>query len=182
MRWPLASSLIPQRQCENFARAGEVAQAAAAAATGVLAYPRSTLARLCLLTSITRIPNIPVDSVIAVAQAILTASPTNPIALEYLADALETRGDRAAAGSAWTRLLATDSLNEALIERVVTAMARDGNAPQAQLIIDRASEAHPKNVALLRLRWLRHLATSDWKERIAVGEAYLEGQQRRDAS
>jgi tetratricopeptide (TPR) repeat protein len=163
----------PQRRCENLARGGQFAQAADAAAEGVAAYPRSTFARVCLLTSLVRLPNPPRDSVIAIAQAVLAITPADPLALEALATALEWRGDFVGATRAWISLFATDSLNEALIARVVTALAREGSAKQAQPIIDRAVASHPTNASLLRLRWLVHLATSDWKAAIEAGEGYL---------
>src|SRR4030095_394720 len=43
--------LAPQRRCENFLRAGRPKEAITAAAEGVTLYPRSTLARGCLLAA-----------------------------------------------------------------------------------------------------------------------------------
>ena len=71
------------------------------------------------------------------------------------------------------KLLATDSTNEELTEKVVNALSRDGNAAIAQPIIDRATTAHTDNLILLRLRWLVHLATSDWKGAVTAGEQLL---------
>src|SRR5262249_36163129 len=70
----------------------------------------------------------------------------------------------------WSGLLATDSTNEELIERVVTALSRGGSATVAQPLIDRGTDAHPDNLILLKLRWLVHLATNDWKGAIDAGE------------
>lgn len=164
--------LAPLRQCENFAREGKPAEAAAAATAGVAAYAQAVPTRVCLLNALGRL-EVPVDSIVNVAQATLALSSTNPVALERLAQALDTKGQAAAAAPLWTRLLATDSTNEDLIERVVNALSREGNAALAVPLIDRGSETHPDNLALLKLRWLVHLAANDWKGAVEVGERLL---------
>src|SRR5262249_47897911 len=69
--------------------------------------------------------------------------------------------------------LATDSSNAELIERVVNALSRGGSAATARPIIDRGTERHPDNLMLLKLRWLVHLAISDWKGATESGERLL---------
>src|SRR6185503_2101702 len=97
----------------------------------------------------------------------------NAIALEYLAQSLDAQGKFAIAAPVWVRLLATDTTNEELIERVVTALSRGGNAVAAQPLIDRGTDQHPDNLLLLKLRWLVHLATRDWKGAVDAGEKLL---------
>ncbi|HVB30383.1 MAG TPA: hypothetical protein VNE60_02530 [Gemmatimonadaceae bacterium] len=162
--------MLPLRRCENFARDGQLDSAAKAAAQGVAAYPRSTLARACLLRVLVRMPGNLTDSVIAVARAMLAASPADPIALEQLGLALDTRGAFADASQAWLRLLATDSLNASLLQQVVEALSREGNARLAEPIIVRGTDANPEDLPLLKLRWLVHLATGNWPAAIAAGE------------
>jgi tetratricopeptide (TPR) repeat protein len=165
--------LTPLRRCENSSRAGQFTQAIASAIEGVSAYPRATFARLCLMTSLGRVAEDRTDSVIAVARSVLAVTPTNPLALEYLAESYESKGERDLSAEAWLRLLATDSTNEALVERAVTALSRLGKADAAHTLIDRASDAHPTNESLLKLRWLVHLAMSDWKGAIAAAERIM---------
>ena len=165
------SQMVPLRECENAVRNGKLDQAAAFAAGAVAAYPAATLARACLLSALGKMPGDHADSVVAVARALLGHDPTNPIALEYLATTLDDRGDNAGAGDAWVRLLATDSLNETLIRRVVEALSSEGNARLAEPLIVRGTRAHPDNLELLKLRWLVHLATTNWQAAIATGEA-----------
>jgi len=165
--------LVPLRQCENLAREGKTAEAAIAAAAGVAAYARAVPARVCLLNALGRLEAAP-DSIISVAQAALAISPANPVALERLAQALDARAQSAAAAPVWTRLLATDSTNEDLIERVVNALSHEGNATIAIPLIDRGSAAHQDNLSLLKLRWLVHLAAKDWTGAIECGERLLE--------
>jgi tetratricopeptide (TPR) repeat protein len=167
------AQLVPLRQCENLAREGKPREAAAAAAVGVAAYPRAVLARVCMLTALVKIGSAP-DTIESVASAVLKTASTNAIALENLAAAYEGEGKAAEAAPVWVRLLATDSTNEDLTERVVTALSREGNATLAQPLIDRGTDLHPDNLFLLKLRWLVHLATKDWKGAIASGEKLLE--------
>ena len=165
--------LIPLRQCENEARAGRAEEAAAAAARGIAMYPRAVPARICLLNALSHLA-VSTDSVIAVAQAALAAAPANPVALEDLAQAMDAENKPAQAAPLWLRLLATDSTNDDLTEKVVNALAREGNATMAAPIIDRATDAHAANLPLLKLRWLIHLAANDWKGAVIAGERLLD--------
>jgi tetratricopeptide (TPR) repeat protein len=164
--------LVPLRQCENAAREGRPAAAVTAATTAIAAYARAVPARICLLNALARL-DASADSVIAVANAILSVAPRNPVALEALAQALDSQNKQAAAAPVWERLLATDSSNEELLDKVVNALARGGNAKRAEPLIDRGTDEHPDNLPLLKLRWLVHLATSDWKGATQAGERLL---------
>jgi len=166
------AQLVPLRQCENFNREGKPREAAASASAGVAAFSRAVPARLCLLAALQRSDAKP-DSIASVARAVLQVAPENPIALEDLAEAYDAQGKNADAATNWVRLLATDTLNEDLTERVVNALSREGNAKLAQPLIDRGTELHQENLMLLKLRWLVHLATNDWKGAITSGENLL---------
>ena len=160
---------VSLRQCENLARDGKNDQAAAAAAAGIAAYARAVPARICLLGALVQLDAKP-DTLIAVARTVLGMAPANPIALGDLAGALDAQGKGSEAAPVWVRLLATDSSNAELVARVVNALAREGNATIAQPLIDRGTDQYPDNLPLLKLRWLIHLATSDWRGAISVGE------------
>ncbi len=164
--------LAPLRQCENSDRAGNARAAAAAATTAIALYPRAVPARVCLLNAFAHL-EVSADSVIAVSRATLAVAPGNPVALEDLAQALDSKGQARDAAPVWTKLLATDSTNEAMIERVVNALAREGLPNLAAPIIDHGTDAHPDNLPLLKLRWLVHLAENDWKGAIQAGEQML---------
>ena len=160
---------VPLRQCENLAREGKQAEAATAAAAGIAAYPRAVPARLCLLGALAK-QDVKSDSIVAVASAVLSVAPANPIALEHLAVAYDALEKSESAAPAWIKLLATDSSNEDMIDRVVNALSREGNAKLAQPLIDRGTDEHPDNLILLKLRWLVHLANNDWKGAVTAGE------------
>ena len=162
------------RQCENSSREGKYTDAIASAAQAVSAYGKAVPARLCMLGALLKLERPPFDTVAAVAQAVVAVAPANPIALEHLAEALDALGQTASAAPVWVRLQRTDTTSEALVDRVVNALAREGNAKLALPIIDRGSDQHPENVQLLKLRWLVHLAAEDWKGATAAGERWLE--------
>jgi len=166
------AQLVPLRQCENFNREGKSREAAVAAGAGIAAFPRAVPARICLLAALHRIEAKP-DSIASVARAVLDVAPDNPIALEDLAQAYDALGKTSEASRHWVHLLATDSTSEELTERVVNALSREGNAKLAQPLIDRGTDLHQDNLMLLKLRWLVHLANSDWKGAITSGEALL---------
>ncbi|HVX41263.1 MAG TPA: tetratricopeptide repeat protein [Gemmatimonadaceae bacterium] len=164
--------LIPLRRCENAERANRLPEAVSDAAAGIAAYPKAVPARLCLLTALIRL-SAPNDSVVAVARAVLDVAPTNPVALEDLAQAYDAEGKSNDAAPAWMRFLATDSTNEDLLERVVNALSREGKTHEAQPIVDRGVAEHADNLRLRKLQWLVHLANSDWKNAIGAGESLL---------
>jgi tetratricopeptide (TPR) repeat protein len=164
--------LIPLRQCENALRAGNAKDAVGFATTGIAAYARAIPARLCLLNALSHL-DVPPDSIVAVAQAVLAIAPTSSIALGDLAMALDAQGKKSQAAPVWVRLLATDSSSEELIERVVNALSAEGNAAVAQPIIDRGTKEHDDNLILLKLRWMVHSATKDWKGAVEAGEKLL---------
>ncbi|HEX4682187.1 MAG TPA: hypothetical protein VH277_05730 [Gemmatimonadaceae bacterium] len=165
--------LVPLRLCENAERENRHADAVAAAASGIAAYPAAVPARVCLLGALARL-DAPADSVIAVSLAVLKVAPTNSIALQDLAMALDSQGNSESAAPVWVRLLATDTASESLAEQVVNALAREGNSKMAAPLIDRATDQHADNLPLLKLRWLVHLAFNDWKPALVAGERLLE--------
>ncbi|HEV8214516.1 MAG TPA: hypothetical protein VGP95_01745, partial [Gemmatimonadaceae bacterium] len=162
------------RQCENLSRDGKHSEAITAAAQGVVAYGKAVPARLCMLGAMLKLDRPPFDSVAAVSQGVLAVAPTNAIALEDLAQALDALGKTAEAAPVWVRLQRTDTASEALVDRVVNALAREGNARLALPIIDAGSDQHPDNLPLLKLRWLVHLAAENWKGATLAGERLLE--------
>ena len=166
------AQLVPQRRCENALRISRSAEAEAAARQGVAAYPRATLARLCLIEAFVQ-AGAPADSVLAVAKEVLAADGGNAIALERAAGAYDVLGQRDDAGAMWVRVFETDTTNAELAQRVISALSRYGDARRARPLVVRAVASHPDVVELLRLRWLVMLALEDWKESIESGEALL---------
>ncbi|MFL5582491.1 MAG: hypothetical protein ACJ8AO_19140 [Gemmatimonadaceae bacterium] len=165
----LRAQMTPLRRCENFQREGKYAEAMAAALPGITAYPRSTLARACYLLGLAQ-GGTYADSMLAIANQILALDPTNAIGLQNAAIAYDAKKDRARAGDAWRRLLATDSGSVRLTAHVVNKLAGDGNAALAYPIVEKAVATFPTDTALARLHFLVLLATERWKPAIVAGE------------
>ncbi|HJU65697.1 MAG TPA: tetratricopeptide repeat protein [Gemmatimonadaceae bacterium] len=166
------AQLPHERACVALAREEKYNEAVAAARAGIAAYPPSTLARLCLV-SVYSLQRKPADSVSAIAREVLAIDSTNKVALELSAGADEALGASGSAIESYTRLLAADPNNPALVERVVSALARGGNIGLAKPAIIKAVEDNPGSVTLLRLKWLILLAARDWKGAIEAGEAFV---------
>jgi tetratricopeptide (TPR) repeat protein len=166
------TQLPHERACVARAREEKYEEAAAEARAGIVAYPRATLARLCLV-SVYSLQRKPADSVSSIAREVLAIDSTNKVALELSAGADEALGQSGSAIESYTRLLAADPNNPALVERVVSALARGGNIGLAKPAIIKAVEDNPGSITLLRLKWLILLASRDWKGAIEAGEALV---------
>jgi tetratricopeptide (TPR) repeat protein len=161
-----------QRRCENFLRDGKGTQAVAAAREAIAAYPRSTLARTCLIFA-HRAMMAPATEMLDEAQRILAIDSMSAHALEAAAEALDTLKRRDEAADMWLRLAATDSTNLELVERVVWSMAEGGNSRRAEPLIVRVSDANPDNVRLMRQKWRVANDNRNWPLAVATGERLL---------
>ena len=117
-------------------------EAAVAARDGIRAYPRATIARVCLLRALGALEE-PADTVLAVAQAMLAVDSTSVLAWEWAAESWDVLGRRAEAGRAWNNVAALQEHDSRVVIRVVTALMRDHNAPTARPLIDRAVKRSP---------------------------------------
>ena len=168
----LRVQLPHHRRCENHLREGRGADAVRAAREGVALAPRGTLVRTCLVMAL-RSTGVPAGTLLEEARAILAVNPQSPQALEAAAVALDTLKRRNEAADMWLRLVATDSTNPALIERVVWALAFGGNSAKAEPLIVEASERYPDNLPLLRQRWHVLAENRRWPGAIEAAELVL---------
>ena len=164
--------LAPQRRCENNLRDGRPREAITAAAQGVWIYPRSTLARGCLLAA-QLVVGTAADSVLAIAGEMLRVDSASFYALQGAAEAYDALKDKERAAAMWTRLHGIDTVDVELSERIVAALLYNGNAKKAEPLIERMSDAAPDRVGLLRLRWQVLFANKSWKEATRVGGILL---------
>ncbi|HEY5414336.1 MAG TPA: hypothetical protein VIK41_05910 [Gemmatimonadaceae bacterium] len=164
--------LAPQRRCENNLRDGRPREAITAAAQGVGIYPRSTLARGCLLAA-QLVVGTAADSVLAIAGEMLRVDSASFYALQGAAEAYDALKDKERAAAMWTRLHGIDTVDVELSERIVAALLYNGNAKKAEPLIERMSDAAPDRVGLLRLRWQVLFANKSWKEATRVGGILL---------
>ncbi|MGH7665310.1 MAG: tetratricopeptide repeat protein [Gemmatimonadaceae bacterium] len=165
--------LEAEARCVDLAREGDYRGAAAAARQGIAAYPRATLARLCLLEMYSQL-NLGPDSIAALTREILEIDPQSRIALEYAAVAYDSLGQEDMAVDAWTRLIAADPTNTRLVERAIAYLVTSGQASRAKPIIDEAVAQNPGDPALQRLRWLVLLTIKDWRGAYEAGEMLVQ--------
>jgi len=161
-----------QRRCENALRDGQVARAVQAARDGIRAYPNGALVRTCLIWTL-RATLAPSDQLLAESQRILAIDPVSPHALESAATALDSLQRRDEAASMWLRLLATDTANLELVERVVWSMAEGGSSRRAEPVIVRYAEQYPHNMRLVRHLWRVANDNRNWPVAISAGERLI---------
>ena len=164
--------LAPQRRCENHLREGRTKEAILAAVEGVGLYPRSTLARGCLLAA-QLVVGTSADSVLAIAGDMLRVDSANFYALQGAAEAYDALKDKERAAAMWARLHSIDTVDVELSERIVVALLSNGNSKKAEPLIERMSNAAPDHLGLLRLRWQVLFANKSWKEAARVGGMLL---------
>jgi tetratricopeptide (TPR) repeat protein len=164
--------LSPQRRCENHLREGRPKEAIAAAAEGVGLYPRSTLARGCLLAA-QLVVGTAADSVLSIAGEMLRVDTASFYALQGAAEAYDALKDKERAAALWTRLHGIDTVDVELGERIVSALLYNGNSAKAEPLITRMSNSAPDHLGLLRLRWQVLFANKSWKEATRVGATLL---------
>lgn len=161
--------LDAERKCVNFAREGKYDEAVAAAREGVVAYPKATLARICLANVLVQ-QKASADTLLKYSTEIVEIDPRSRPGLAIQAQAYRDLGNQDSAVVSLTRLLASDPTNPRLQKDVVEALAEVANPRVAKPVIDQAVELNPGDPDLLRLRWLILLATREYKEAFTQGD------------
>lgn len=163
--------LVPERRCENALREGSASRAIAAAREGIAAYPRSTIARTCLVWA--QKGNAPPAEILKTATDLLEIDAINPHALEAAALALDSLRRRDEAAAHWLRLAATDTAELELQSRIAFVLVEGGNAKHAQPFLQELHRAHPDDLRFTRLLWRAAYELKDWSVAIGAGEVLL---------
>lgn len=153
-------------------RQNKYAEALAAAHKAIDVYPKSSLARLCML-EVYNSQKLGVDSIISAAEGVLKIHPENRRALAMVADAYSEKKMEEKYIETLTKLLAANPTDVRLQERVVNALAASGKASMARPIIDEAVRQNPGDPSLVRLQWKIYLALKEWKGAVAIGEEMI---------
>ncbi|HET7458956.1 MAG TPA: tetratricopeptide repeat protein [Gemmatimonadaceae bacterium] len=161
--------LDAEKKCVQAVRESKYQDAIAAANAGVGTYPKSVIARTCLLNAYVAM-KAPSDSLLAVSQQILAIDPHSRAALSQAAEAYRAKGDTAKAIDTWTMLVSTDPGNTRVVEPVVQQIALSGRAARAIPIINQAVTENPGDPRLLDLQFRLLRAAKDWKGAIKAGE------------
>lgn len=166
------TQLVPQRRCENALHEGSGNRALAAARDGVNAYARSTIARMCLVWSLSQTKAGPAE-VLDVTRQILAIDSTNVHAMEFAAVSLDSLRRRDEAATMWLRFANTDTANMDLQVRVSYALIDGGNAKRAEPYIVAVSDGHPDDLRLVQQKWRVAYENKSWKHAIEAAEVML---------
>jgi tetratricopeptide (TPR) repeat protein len=158
-----------EKKCLALGREGRVSEAIAAARRGVAVYPRATLARLCELQVRVGAKQAP-DSIIAIAQEIITIDPRSRRALTYSAQAYTEKRDQHRANAMLLQLLASDPTDRRIVVDVVNAFVATSQWDRAAPIIAQAIKDNPGDVLLMKLGFQVFMASGDRQRGVAAGE------------
>jgi tetratricopeptide (TPR) repeat protein len=159
--------------CKNALIQNQPDQAVVAANEALKEYDQGVLPRACLLTAYQKLfeqKKMPLDSVMRVANEILTIDPENEIAIVQMVDAYRTRGDTAKAIEYSMKLYALNPANLETARGLVNVIAGFGAPEKALVIVDDMMKNNPGDAAVIETQWKLLQATNQWKRAIAAGE------------
>ena len=168
------TQLIHERRCENALRDGHGAAAIAAAREGIAAYPRATIARVCLVWALRQASGAGVaPELLDQSRAILAVDSVNKHALEGAAVALDSLRRRSDAADMWLRLAATDTGDVDLQLRISYALFDGGNAKRDEPFIAALVAGHPADFRLIQQEWRVAYENKSWPRAIESGAQLL---------
>jgi tetratricopeptide (TPR) repeat protein len=153
-------------------RQNKYAEALAAARKAIDVYPKSSMARVCVL-EVYNSQKLGADSIIAASEAVLAIHGDNRRALSLVADAYSEKKNEDKHIETLMKLLAANPTDVRLQERVVRTLGESGKAALAKPIIDEAVKQNPGDPSLIRLQWQVYLAMKDWKGAVGIGEEMI---------
>lgn len=168
------------QDCENHVRAGDLQKAIAAARQGIAAYPRATLARLCLASAYQAMKQTSdslgpwKDSVLSITRQITALDRNSRIALQLQYDAYKAKNDTANALQALVGLMNADPTNIQLRESVIAELVNSGKAEIAVPVTKQLVTENPGDPQFARTYWLVLRAARNYKESVPAGIAYVQ--------
>lgn len=162
--------LAANKKCEQALREEKWDDAIRFANEGIGAYPRATLARLCLASAL-QSKNASPDEILAVTNQIVEIDPKSKFALGIAHTAYLAKGDSAQATETLVKLFQADPTNVSLlIDQIIPALVRAGNPGRAVAIVDTLAIQNPHDPQVLRTQWLVLLRAEEYKRAVEVGE------------
>ena len=169
------AQLIPERRCENALRDGHGTAAVAAAHEAIAAYPRATIARVCLIWALRQSTGTGVaDELLDQSKQVLAVDSANKHALEGAAVALDSLRRRSEAADMWLRLAATDTANVDLQLRISYALFDGGNTKRDEPFVLALAAAHPADFRFVQQEWRIAYENKSWPHAIDAGAKLLE--------
>ncbi|MGZ8469621.1 MAG: tetratricopeptide repeat protein, partial [Gemmatirosa sp.] len=161
-----------ERACVNAARESKYDVAIAAARKGIAEFPKSTLARLCLASSM-QAAKAPADSVLKVAQEVIALDARSKPALTIAYEAYKAKNDTAKTDETLLALVAADPSDQRLLEQIANEWAGAGKAAKAVPVVEQLVRDNPGDPSFLQLQMRVRLAANDLKGGIASGEELI---------
>lgn len=167
------AQMTNERRCENALHDGDGASAIATTREAIAAYPRSTVARMCLVYALHE-THAPATEVLAVSRQVLAIDSTNVHAIEYSAMALDSLKQRDDAARMWLRFARTDTANLDLAVRVAFALSDGGNTKVAESFTTTLAKDHPDEIRLHQQKWRASYENRSWAHALEAGEVLLD--------
>jgi len=160
--------LKDNRECENAIRNSKFDEAIAAAQKGISAYPKATLARLCLASALSA-KKAPAADVIKAADEVLAIDPLSRIALGLKYGAQKESGDKSGSVATLQAMAKADPTNTTLQGQIASELAQL-EPKEALVSIEKLLEANPGDLEMTRLLWATASRAGDYKKFMSVGE------------
>jgi tetratricopeptide (TPR) repeat protein len=166
------AQMTNQRRCENALHEGDGRRAVATAREAVNAYPRSTVARMCLVWALAQ-TQAQASEILSVSKQILAIDSNSVHAIEYAAMELDSLHQRDEAARMWLRLARSDTANLDLAVRVAFALSDGGNTKVAEEFTTRLAAAHPQDLRFQQQKWRASYDNRSWPHALEAGEILL---------
>lgn len=161
-----------EKKCTNAAREGKFAEAKTFAQEAITAYPKSTLARMCL-ASVLYTSKAPTPEVVAVARELSSLDSRSNVGLRYLVEAYRTAKQNDSLVMVLSQMMKNDPKNAEFANAAVAEIATTQSAALARPIIDSAIVLNPGDPDLLKTRWQILRATKSYKEMYEAGKELM---------
>jgi tetratricopeptide (TPR) repeat protein len=167
------AQMTNERRCENALHDGDAQRAIATTREAIAAYPRATVARMCLVYALSQ-THAPPGDVLAITRQVLAIDSNNVHAIEYSAMALDSLRQRDEAAQMWLRFARTDTSDLDLAVRVAYALSDGGNTKTAEAFTTAMAQAHPEDLRFHQQKWRASYDNKSWPHAIEAAETLLE--------
>lgn len=171
--------LQANQECENAIRDKKIDVAIAAARKGIAAYPKATIARLCLASAFQSWKTTSdstrgwADSVLKVTKEVIALDPRSKIAYTLAYDAYKSKNDSTNALQSLVGMMNSDPTNTTLREQVIAELVQSGKADIAVPTARQLRADNPGDPQYARLYWLVLRAAKNYKESIPAGTEFV---------
>lgn len=158
-------------RCKNALIQNNADAAITAAREAMQLFPQGVLGRACLLTAYgPQYKKFPADSMLVLANEIVTIDPENEIAIGQLVDAYRAKGDTAKAIVFSMKLFRINPTNTQTGLGLIDFLPAVGAPDSAMIIIQSMMANNPGDAALIEKQWKLLQLKQQWKQAIAAGE------------